>query len=302
MRVSQTRTWSPPGPYDLHGSLSVLRRGPYDPTYRTEADTIWRATRTPFGPATLRLTPRARTVAATAWGPGADWALESLPALLGEEDDPAAFIPHHDVTREAHRRNPGLRLIRTGRVLESLIPSVLEQKFTAEEAYRAWRLLVRRFGERAPGPHPNLWVMPEPRGWLRIPSWEWHRAGVDQKRSSAILRAVQRASRMEEAAHMDLEAALHRLQLIPGIGPWTAAEVLQRSNGEPDAVTVGDLHLPRLVGHALTGRRDTDDARMLELLAPYEGQRHRASRLVLLGAPRMPRRMPRHPVGDIAAL
>ncbi len=255
--MSLTRSWSPPGPYDLHGSLRVLRRGPYDPTYRTEDGAVWRGTRTPDGPAALRLSRRREaaggTVCAEAWGPGAGWLLDGLPALLGAEDDPAAFVPHHDVAREAHRRHPGLRLVRTGRVLESLIPSVLEQKVTAEEAYRAWRLLVRRFGERAPGPHPHLWVMPHPRDWLRIPSWEWHRAGVDQKRSAAVLRALQRAGRMEEAAHLGLDAALARLQAIPGIGPWTAAEVLQRSNGEPDAVTVGDLHLPGQIGYALTG-------------------------------------------------
>ncbi|MGY1436117.1 DNA-3-methyladenine glycosylase family protein [Streptomyces reniochalinae] len=304
--MSLTRSWTPPGPYDLHGSLGVLCRGPYDPTYRAEGGAVWRGTRTPEGPAALcvRLRPGGAhgEVRAEAWGPGAGWVLEGLPRLLGAQDDPGAFVAHHDVTREAHRRHPGLRLIRTGRVLESLIPSVLEQKFTAEEAYRAWRLLVRRFGERAPGPHPNLWVMPHPRDWLRIPSWEWHRAGVDQKRSGAVVRALQRASRMEEAAHMGLAQAQARLQAIPGIGPWTAAEVLQRCNGEPDAVTVGDLHLPRLVGYALTGERGVDDDGMLALLAPYEGQRHRASRLVLLGGPRMPRRQPRFPVGNIAPL
>ena len=144
--MSLTRTWAPPGPYDLRRSLGVLRRGPYDPTFRTEDGTLWRGTRTPLGPATLRLVRRPGgadgadgQVSAEAWGPGAEWVLDGLPALLGAEDEPAAFVPHHDLTRQAHRRHPGLRLIRTGRVLESLIPSVLEQKITAEEAYRAWR-------------------------------------------------------------------------------------------------------------------------------------------------------------------
>ncbi len=50
---------------------------------------------------------------------------------------------------------------------------------------------------------------------------------------------------------MDLPEAAARLELIPGIGPWTSAETLQRSNGAADAVTVGDLHLPGIVGHAL---------------------------------------------------
>lgn len=300
-----TRSWTPPPTYDLRRHLAVLQRGPYDATCRIEGGSVWRGTRTPEGAATLHLAADgAGAVRAEAWGPGADWALHQLPALLGAEDDHAAFVAHHPPVREAHRRNPGLRLARTGLVLESLIPSVLEQKVTAQEAYRAWRLLVRRFGDRAPGPREDLYVMPEPRGWCLIPSWEWHRAGVDGKRSATVVRAAQRARRLEEATAMDGDAALRRLQAIPGIGPWTAAEALQRSNGAPDAVTVGDLHLPRIVGYALTGRRGTDDAGMLELLAPYaeQGQRHRATRLALLTGLRPGRRAPRYSPRDIARL
>jgi 3-methyladenine DNA glycosylase/8-oxoguanine DNA glycosylase len=134
-----------------------------------------------------------------------------------------------------------------------------------------------------------------------LPSWEWHRAGVDGKRSATIVRAVRAARRLEEAAGMGLPAAMARLQLIPGIGPWTAAETLQRSNGAADAVTTGDLHLPKTVGWALTGRRGTDDAGMLELLAAYAGQRHRACRLILLSGRTPPRRAPRFSVNDIRA-
>lgn len=300
-----TRVWTPPPLYDLRRHLAVLQRGPYDATCRIDGGSVWRGTRTPEGPATLHIAPDgAGAVRAEAWGPGADWALQQLPAMLGAEDEPSAFEPRHPLVREAHRRSPGLRLPRTGLVLESLIPSVLEQKVTAVEAYRGWRLLVRRFGERAPGPHPELYVMPDARGWCLIPSWEWHRAGVDGKRSAAVVRAAQRARRMEEAAGMESDAASRRLQAIPGIGPWTAAEALQRSNGDPDAVTVGDLHLPGIVGYALTGRRGTDDAGMLELLEPYaaQRQRHRAVRLILTTGSRPARRQPRYSPRDIARL
>ncbi|WP_129842274.1 DNA-3-methyladenine glycosylase 2 family protein [Streptomyces sp. RFCAC02] len=289
------RVWAPPEPYDLHRSLLVLRRGPYDPAFRIAGDgAVWRATRTPEGPATLRLLP-GPPVRATAWGPGADWVIDGLPALLGAEDDPGAFTAHHRVVAQAHRRHGGLRLARTGLVFESLVPAVLEQRVTAEEAYRAWRLLLRRFGEPAPGPGAGagLWVMPEPRTFALLPSWEWHRAGVDPKRSAAVVRAARLARRMEEAARMPLPEALARLRAVPGIGPWTAAETLQRSNGAPDAITVGDLHLPGTVGYALTGLRGADDDRMLELLAPYAGQRHRAARLILLSGVAPARRAPR---------
>lgn len=300
--VHLTRTWTPPGAYDLPGSLAVLARGPYDPTFQVHAGSVWRTTRLRSGPATLRLTSASGRVRAEAWGAGAEEVLDGLPALLGEGDAPEEFVPRHRVVAESHRRHPGLRLTRTGRVLESLVPAILEQKITSIEAYRSWRHLVRKFGEPAPGPHPSLHVVPEPRTWVRIPSWEWHRANVDSKRSDTIVRAAQRSSRMEEAAAMALPAALARLQAIPGVGPWTAAEALQRSNGDADAVTVGDLHLPRTVGYALTGERNTDDAGMLALLEPYRGQRHRAARLLTLTGLHPPRRRPRRQPGDITRL
>ncbi|MCA1220324.1 DNA-3-methyladenine glycosylase family protein [Streptomyces sp. 8L] len=296
------RRWTPPeGPYDLGLVLGPLRRGPADPTFRQTPDgAVWRASRTPAGPATVRLVQRADdSVEAEAWGAGADWLLGQLPHMLGESDDPAVFVPRHRAVLAAGRSRPGLRLCRTGLVLESLIPAVLEQKVTTIGAYRSWRTLVRKYGEPAPGPADDLYVMPDPRTWARIPSWEWHRANVEEKRSSTILRAVRVAARLEEAAAMEPEAALERLCLIAGIGPWTAAEVVQRTNGAADAVTVGDLHLPGIVGHVLAGERDADDARMLELLAPYAGQRHRAVRLILLSGRLPARRAPRQAVGDI---
>ncbi|MFD9567499.1 DNA-3-methyladenine glycosylase family protein [Streptomyces sp. NPDC059994] len=303
-----TRHYTPPGPLDLGLVLGPLRRGPADPTFRTTPDgSVWRASRTPDGPGTLRVALREGRAEAEAWGPGAEWLLGHLPGLLGDADEPGEFAPRHRLLAESVRRRPGLRLTRTGLVLESLIPSILEQKVTADEAYRGWRLLVRKYGEPAPGPAGDrmperMYVMPDPKAWALIPSWEWHRAGVDAKRSSTILRAVRVAGRLEEAAALPPEEAAARLHLVPGIGPWTSAETLQRAIGAPDLVTVGDLHLPGIVGYALAGDRTADDAAMLELLAPYAGQRHRATRLILLSGRTPPRRAPRMSPRDFGAL
>ncbi|MFE2148021.1 DNA-3-methyladenine glycosylase family protein [Streptomyces sp. NPDC059456] len=301
------REWESGG-VDLGLTLGPLRRGPGDPTFRVTPDgSVWRTSRTPEGPATLRvaLRPGTGTAVAEAWGPGARWMLDRLPALLGSDDDPAAFVPRHRLVLASHRRRPGLRLTRTGLVLESLIPTVLEQKVTADEAYRAWRRLVSSYGEPAPGPQnlpPGLYVMPDARTWALIPSWDWHKAGVDIKRSATIVRCARVANRLEEAAAMELPQAAARLEAVPGIGPWTSAETLQRSNGAADAVTTGDLHLPGIIGWALAGNRAADDAEMLELLAPYAGQRHRAARLVLLAGHAPPRRAPRMRRTDIGRL
>lgn len=301
----QIRRWTPDGPLNLGLILGPLRRGPADPAFRVTPDgAIWRASRTPAGPGTIRVAAvSGGTVEAEAWGPGGDWLLDGLPALLGADDDPAAFTARHRVVHEANRRNPGLRLTRTRLVLESLIPAILEQKVTSDEAYRAWRLLLRRHGEPAPGPLADrMHVAPDPRAWALIPSWEWHRAGCRQQ--TRLHRDARRPPRPppRRGRHPAPADALARLQLIPGIGPWTAAETLQRATGDPDAVTVGDLHLPNIVGYALTGAHRSTDAEMLDLLTPYAGQRHRAARLILLAGCRPPRRAPRMTPGNIAAL
>ncbi|MDQ1019080.1 DNA-3-methyladenine glycosylase family protein [Streptomyces afghaniensis] len=300
----RVRDWVPDGPLDLGLVLGPLRRGPGDPTFRAMPDgSVWRACRTPAGAGTLRVCAYGGGVRGQAWGPGAEWLLDRLPELLGAADDPSVFVPRHRLVALARHRRPGLRLTRSGLVMESLIPSILEQKVTTDEAYRAWRLLVRKFGEPAPGPAPGrMCVMPAPREWALIPSWEWHRAGVDNKRASTILRAVRVAGRLEEAAGMEPGAARARLEVVPGVGPWTSAETVQRSHGAPDEVTVGDLHLPRIVGWALAGDRDADDSVMLELLQPYAGQRHRAARLILLSGTVPGRRAPKMPRWDIGAL
>jgi 3-methyladenine DNA glycosylase/8-oxoguanine DNA glycosylase len=297
-----TRDWRAPFPLDVRLILSVHRRGPRDPACRVSGDgAVWRTSLTPDGPGTLRVAAlsaarpaaAATVVRAAAWGPGASWLLDTLPSLLGAADDPAGFAPAHPLLRDLSRRHGGLRVGRSGRVLEALIPAVLEQKVVSLEAHRAWRRLLLTFGDPAPGPAPaGMRVFPPAQAWLRIPSWEWHLAGVEAVRARTIAAAARVAGRMEEAMAMPSAEADRRLQAVPGIGPWTSAEIRQRACGDADAVSVGDYHLPAVVGWALAGRV-TDDAGMLDLLAPYAGHRHRVTRLVELSGMRPPRHGPR---------
>jgi 3-methyladenine DNA glycosylase/8-oxoguanine DNA glycosylase len=83
------------------------------------------------------------------------------------------------------------------------------------------------------------------------------------------------------------------LRAFPGIGPWTAAEVGMRAFGDPDAVSVGDFHIPNMVAWALAGEPRGTDERMLELLEPYRGQRGRVIRLLELAMFEAPRYGPR---------
>lgn len=294
------RVWDPGGPLDLRRTLAPARRGAGDPAYRVGGDgAIWRAVRTPDGPGTLRLTGGGRTggaVHARAYGPGAALLLDTLPEMLGGNDDVASFAPAHPRVVRAALAVPGLRVGRLGSVFDMLVPAVLEQKVVGREAFRAWRYLVRRYGEVAPGPAPDgpLYVPPAPAVWARVPSWEWHRAGAEAVRARTIIGAARVADRLEghDSAETD-----RRLRSLPGIGVWTSAEVRQRALGDADAVSVGDYHLPSIVGWSLTGEK-TDDAGMLDLLRPYTGHRYRVTRLLELTGSRPPARGPRMPARD----
>jgi 3-methyladenine DNA glycosylase/8-oxoguanine DNA glycosylase len=293
--------WHPGGPFDLMQTIGILLRGHGDPSIRTAPDGVWMGFATPAGPATLRLAaagPRADpAIDAQAWGPGAADAVDSVPRLLGSDDDWSAFDEpefHATLPRmvvEARRRNLTVRLPATGRMIDSLVPTILEQKVTLIEARRGYRYLMYRFGTAAPGAGSfapaGLMVQPTPEQWLRIPSWEWHKAGVGPQRSAAVMRALRSAVALERLVALPAAEASAKLQGIPGIGVWTAAEVVQRTHGCPDAISVGDYHLAAYVGEALTGRR-TDDAGMLKLLAPWAGHRQRVVRMIGLSGFRKP--------------
>ncbi|MDP9244559.1 MAG: DNA-3-methyladenine glycosylase 2 family protein [Chloroflexota bacterium] len=283
---------------DLRRTLAPLAHGTGDPTIRFATDGTWRATRTNAGSATLHLTATAGSVTAQAWGAGAEEALRLLPGLLGLEDDPRQLVPRHRVVRELARRFAGVRLPRTGRRFEALLPAILEQKVTGVEARRSYRELIRRYGEPAPGPAP-LRLAPQPATLAGLPYHAYHPLGLERRRSEVIRRAAALAARLETAAPND---ARRLLAAIPGIGPWTIAEVLRVADGDPDAISVGDFHLPHLVGWALAGEARADDRRMLELLEPYRGQRARVQRLLELAGVAPPRRGPRMASRQIARL
>jgi 3-methyladenine DNA glycosylase/8-oxoguanine DNA glycosylase len=299
------------GPLDLRATLRPLLRGDGDPTMRLGPWSAWRACRTPDGPASLRIDQVTTSSArAEAWGPGAEWALEHAPGLLGATDEPAALVPRHPAVARAAHRLPGARIGRSGLVWDALLPAILEQKVTGAEARFAFRSIVRRFGERAPGPVPSgplepgrpLLVPPPPETLAALPYHLLHPFGVERRRADTLRRAALEAGRFERLAAGPFTAAEPRLRAVPGIGPWTAAEVGIRAWGDPDAVSVGDFHLPNLVAWALAGEPRGDDARMLELLEPYRGQRGRVVRLLELSGSRPPAFGPRLAPRRIAAI
>lgn len=289
------------GPVSPGFALSPLRRGSGDPCFQLIDGDTWRTSMTRTGAVTARIRKTAPDVVeCEAWGPGAAEFLDGFGALLGSEDDTLGFDPAEPTVAEAYRRVPHLRLGRTGRVLEALIPAVLEQRVYGKDAFRAWRLLTTKFGAPAPGPAPaGMRVPPTAEVWRRIPSWEFHLANVDPGRARTVVGCAQRADALERLHPARAAAGLTSL---PGVGVWTAAETMQRAFGDADALSVGDYHLSKVVGLSLLGR-PIDDAEMVELLEPLRPHRHRAVRLLEAGGLAVrQRRGPRQAIPNLRAL
>lgn len=295
--------WQPGRPVPLVGILGALRRGAGDPTMVVGERDLWWGVHTPWGPAAtwwhVEPAPVGDRVELQAFGAGAAWFSGRVPGILGGDDRVEDFVALHEPVHAALRspRHRHWRVPRTGLVITSLVPSVLEQKVTGKQAFAGYRYLVRRHAERIEFPSEvlreagrhasavaRLVAPPSAQGWRRIPSWEWLKAGVEPAASRTLMRALAHAAALEATADMPLEHAHRRLRAVPGIGVWTASQVAQTAWGDADAPTFADYHVAKQIGHALVGH-DVDDDGMARLLEPYRGHRYRAERLILSGAP-----------------
>ena len=263
---------------------------------------VRRAEPGPHGPLVFSATQRQDRVALDVWGPTAtpsdraDVALEEAHDWVGARDDgdlTALTAGHRALHRVARQLGP-VRLSRMPRVQEAVGRAVLGQLVQRSEASRSVTQLAALAGLASP---PGLWCWPTPDALRRLPAHALRRCGISQRSAQVLHAAARDAERLDRAwSEGGLDARLHA---IPGLGTWTSGET-RRHLGDPDVVVQGDDALPQLVCHALTGAEGEDctDAAMLELLAPYAGQRGRVVALVLRAVfrgllPRHPRRAPR---------
>jgi len=278
----------PPSPF---AALRAIGTAFGDPTLRVGCTEAVRATRTPDGPATLHLVrTEAGAIETRAYGDGARWALARAEDWIGAGDPAPDWLP-------AGAR--AVCLARTHRVFELLVPIVLEQLVSGAESSRAFSRLVRRYSERAPGPFDDLWLPLGPAQIRAIPMAAFPACGALPRQGATLHELARRATRVEEAAAMDADAAERRLMAFPGVGIWTARNAMLRGMGHPDAVPLGDYGLAHVVAYNLAGEERADDARMLALLEPYRGQRGRVVRWIESAGAMPPRRGPRAALREI---
>lgn len=286
---------------DLALTLLPLLRGAGDPTMRIVGAEVWRASRTPDGPVTVRFSNGDGGIEVEAWGPGSDWLHERSPEWCGALDDDSGFAPSPGVVRDLWRRLSGLRIPRTGLVTERLIPVVLEQKVTGLEARRAYRRLVNALAEAAPGP-AALTLPPDPARIAALPYYAFHPFGVERRRAEVVRNVCARGTWLDASIDLPFAEAEQRIGMLRGLGPWSVAEVARTALGDADAISVGDLHVPNIVAWALAGEPRGTDERMIELLEPYRPHRGRVQRLLEVSGIRAPAFGPRLEVRAIDRL
>ena len=271
----------------------------YTKTVHRRSGVYWWTTQTPEGIATVAFRQVDDGFRADGWGPGMDWAFTQFPALLGADDNPEEFRRGHPVVAALMERVDGARVGRTDRWYEALTTATIGQRVVKTDAASSRLKLAERYGEPAAvGPSA---AFPTPTALLALRDHDFHRSGVERSRARVLRIAAKYHERIERLGAVAPARAAEWLEKLPGVGPWTAALTTSVAGGDADAVPVGDLHLPRLVTFALTGE-EGDDERMLEVLEPFAGHRHRVVRLAKIAGAAPPHRAPRPFRYDISRL
>ena len=278
-----------PLPIDLPASLRPLVASAQDPTVRLGPHELVRASWTPAGPATLQLRRDGdRRFTATAFGAGAAWALDAAPRLLGADDDVSAFdARHHPLVNRAHRRHPGLRIVRSDCVWDVLVATILAQRVTSAEAARTWTRLVRRYGTPAPGPH-GLLLPPTPETIAGMPAWAWRELGVEAARARNAAVAVTTGpltSGKEQATGAYAGALAERGHDVTLIGlSSTAASTKTRPMGD-GSLTEIRLKAKEVPRRSLVGRLLWTEGTDLRLVAAGFRRLRMADGILFTGSP-----------------
>jgi len=285
-------------PRSLRRTLGKYRTGRGDPTTRISDGDFLRATYTPDGPGTLRLTWNVDPapvdeceVRAEAWGPGSQWLLAGVEAITGHADRPVMFPDPHPAVERALRLARLARIGASGDAYHQLLPTIIAQRITAGESIRQWVRLCHELGEPAPGPADvtvGLLLPPSPASLHRRPAWWFHPLGIETKRARPLVEVARHADKLWAWTQAGPAVLAEKLALISGIGQWTIGSVLGPVCGDPDAVPVGDFHFANAVAWAIEREPRATDERMLELLEPYRGQRGRVLSAIVTTAGKAP--------------
>ncbi|MGZ3420166.1 MAG: DNA-3-methyladenine glycosylase family protein [Polyangiales bacterium] len=223
-------------------------------------------------------------------------AIEVGVGLAGLDDDPTGLetlVKRNPMLSKLHRKYAGARLGRSPTVFESFAIAVVGQLVTFEEARAALARLRHRVGARVPG--TDFIAFPTPAAVLATPVHVLRELGIGSRRAVTLREGASRAAALERLRQVTPEEAMAKIQILRGVGPWTAATVAIGAMAFADGVQVSDAVLPFVATMALTGKAG-GDPEMLAALEPYRPHRQRVIQLLELASlmdheiPGVPRR------------
>lgn len=273
----------PLAPFDLRRTFTMQALGAFDPTAVFASDTVFIKNFISRGSVvTLRCEARDGELVVT----GDAGALTAWGQWLPPDDGAAAFAPSNEKLAQLHRRLAGLRLLRVPWVFDVACGAVLQQRIAFVDAVKQFGRIAKAFGARV----GEGAAFPDGPTLAKVPLYELQRLGVDAQRARTLhALAKSEAQRPFLSADTSFDEIVRRLELLPGIGPWTMGMIRGYGLGDSDATIVGDLGLPHLVCWALAGEPRGTDERMLELLEPFRGHRFRVTRLLHAAGISVPR-------------
>lgn len=282
------------GPIDLRQTLSGTAFLPSDPTVRLGTRSYERATHTPDGPGSIRISwqPDDSRAAIETWGDGATWLLDRAPKLVGLDDDPSGFDPPEGPLRQVWKKQRHNHIGATGTVWHDAAWMIVQQRVTGLDANEQWADMTRALGEPAPGP-VDLLLPSDPKHVAKLHYTEFHRFGIERQRAEYLRSVASVAHRLQPLVDGPFVEADEVMTSVRGLGPWTRSWLGTQCWGDPDGVIVGDDGIPSMMTWFLARERKGTDARMLELLEPFRPHRYRVMKLVMASGVKAPRRAPR---------
>ena len=272
-------------PFDIDLSFGIQRFGAFDPTVGRERGLLRKAFDTADGPCVVEIRAEQDGLTLGAEGASANEALADFASALAQDDGHGAFAPESPLLARLHRANHGMRLVRVPWRFDLAAVAVLQQRVTTTEAMQQWGRIVRKYGPRV---GDELRAFPSAERVAQMASWQFEELGIDPKRARTMVVLARELVRRKTLAETDLAIVRARLAAVRGVGPWTTDMILGFAYGDPDALPLGDLHLPHLITWALARERPGSDARMVQLLEPYRGHRFRVVRLLWVGGVKRP--------------
>jgi 3-methyladenine DNA glycosylase/8-oxoguanine DNA glycosylase len=199
-------------------------------------------------------------------------AVERVSRLFDVDADTLAIASALGATPELApliRARPGLRVPGAWDAFEIAVRAVLGQQISVARASALAGRLVEAFGEPLAESRGKLThLFPAPNALAEA---EIERVGLPRARAEAVRSVARAASRgdLDANAAGGLEAALTRLEALPGVGPWTANYVAMRALNEPDAFPASDLGLRKALGAGGTLASERDVLRASEAWRPF---------------------------------